>query len=80
MDAASIFLARKLIETIEEKQREMLRPLVRGQALDFPDYKKRAGYLEALSDVMGWIEQINTEEEDERVDLASTSPYSDAAR
>lgn len=64
MDAASIFLARKLIEIIEQKQQEMLRPLIRGQAVDYADYRKRAGYLEALGDVMGWIEQINAEEDE----------------
>jgi hypothetical protein len=63
MDATSIFLARKLTEIIEEKQQAMLRPLIAGQATDFPDYKKRAGYLEALGHVIEWIEQINAEED-----------------
>jgi hypothetical protein len=50
---------------IEAKQTEMLRPLIRGQAQDFPDYKKRAGYLEALGDVIEWIGEINAEEDNE---------------
>jgi hypothetical protein len=65
MDATSVFLAKKLSEMIMEKQTEMLRPLIRGQAADFPDYKKRAGYLEALGDVMDWIEKISAEEDKE---------------
>lgn len=64
MDATSIFLARQLTEMIEEKQREMLRPLINGQAADFSDYQKRAGYLKALGDVIEWIGAINAEEDD----------------
>ena len=63
MDATSIFLGKKLIEVIEAKQKEMLRPLIQGAAVDFPDYKKRAGYLEALGDVIKWIDEINAEED-----------------
>ena len=62
MDATSIFVARKLSEMIEDKQREMLRPLINGQAADFPDYQKRAGYLRALEDVKTWIGEISAEE------------------
>jgi hypothetical protein len=65
MDATSVFLAKKLTEMIMEKQTEMLRPLIQGQASDFPDYKKRAGYLQALGDVMDWIEDISAEEDKE---------------
>jgi hypothetical protein len=65
MDAMSIFVAKRLTEMIEQKQAEMLRPLIRGAAADFPDYKKRAGYLEALGDVIEWIDQINTEEDNQ---------------
>lgn len=64
MDATSVFLSRKLGEMIEEKQREMLRPLINGQATDYPDYQKRAGYLRALDDVMSWIDDISAEEDD----------------
>lgn len=64
MDATSIFLGRKLGERIEAKQREMLRPLINGQAADFPDYQKRAGYLKALSDVAEWIQEIDAEEDE----------------
>lgn len=65
MDATSIFVARKLGEMIEAKQREMLRPLINGQATDYPDYQKRAGYLRALEDVKSWIDEISAEEDDQ---------------
>jgi hypothetical protein len=65
MDATSIFVAKKLVQMIEEKQREMLRPLIQGAATDFPDYQKRAGYLKALGDVIDWIGEINAEEDDQ---------------
>jgi hypothetical protein len=65
MDASSIFVARKLIERIEDKQREMLRPLIQGAATDFPDYQKRAGYLKALGEVIEWIGEIDAEEDDQ---------------
>jgi hypothetical protein len=65
MDATSIFVARKLVELIEAKQKEMLRPLIQGAATDYPDYKKRAGYLAALEDVIKWIGEINAEEDDQ---------------
>jgi hypothetical protein len=64
MDATSVFLANKLIERIEAKQKEMLRPLINGAATDFPDYKKRAGYLEALGHVIDWIGEISAEEDE----------------
>jgi hypothetical protein len=65
MDATSIFIARRLTEMIEDKRRENLRPLIRGQAADYPDYKKRAGYLEALEDVEQWIGDISAEEDEQ---------------
>lgn len=65
MDATSIFLARRLTEIIEEKQKALLRPLIQGAATDFPDYKKRAGYLEALGHVLEWIDQIDAEEDNQ---------------
>jgi hypothetical protein len=65
MDAMSIFVARKLHELIEAKEREMLRPLIQGSATDYPDYQKRAGYLRALGDVRTWIDEINAEEDDQ---------------
>lgn len=64
MDASSIFVAKKLTEMIEQKQTEMLRPLIRGLAADYSDYKKRAGYLEALGDVLRWMQEINAEDDD----------------
>jgi hypothetical protein len=74
MDAYSIFIAKKLTERIEAKQAEMLRPLINGAATDFPDYKKRAGYLEALGHVIEWIGEINAEEDnDGRGPLARAS-------
>lgn len=65
MDAMSVFVARKLVEMIDAKQTEMLRPLIQGQAADFPDYQKRAGYLRALGDVRLWIDEINAEEDEQ---------------
>jgi hypothetical protein len=65
MDATSVFVAKKLTELIEAKQTEMLRPLINGQAADFPDYQKRAGYLRALGDVINWIGEISAEEDDQ---------------
>jgi hypothetical protein len=73
MDAMSIFVAKKLTERIEAKQKEMLRPLINGAAADFPDYKKRAGYLEALGHVLEWIEQIDNEDEQGRGPIARAS-------
>jgi len=65
MDAYSNFLARKLTERIQEQQRSRLRVLIQGVAQDFPDYKFRAGYLQALTDVENWIGEINAEEDDQ---------------
>jgi hypothetical protein len=65
MDAMSIFVAKKLTEMIEDKQREMLRPMIQGAAADFSDYKFRAGYLSALGHVLKWIEEIDNQEDDE---------------
>jgi hypothetical protein len=67
MDAASVYLGRKLMEMIREKQAEMTKPLVSGQALDFPDYKQRAGYLKGLAEVVAWIEAINFEDEERHI-------------
>jgi len=63
MDAYSSFLARKLSEMIKEKREEYLRPLLQGRAADYPDYKARAAYLQALADVEEWLDQINAEED-----------------
>jgi hypothetical protein len=65
MDATSIFLAKKLVERIEEKQKAQLRPMIQGAAADFPDYKFRAGYLQALGHVIDWIGEINAEEDEQ---------------
>lgn len=61
----SLFIGRELKRRIDEKQAEMMRPLIHGQALDFADYKKRSGYLHALEDVQTWIEEITAEEDDQ---------------
>jgi hypothetical protein len=66
LDAASLYFGRRLLEIVREKQLEMQKPLLSGQALDFPDYKARAGYLRALSDVVSWMETISLEEETTR--------------
>jgi hypothetical protein len=63
MDAASLFFGRRLLELIQDKQGEMQKPLLLGQALDFPDYKQRAGYLRGLADVVKWMEDITMEDE-----------------
>jgi hypothetical protein len=65
MDATSIFVAKRLTQMIEEKQQAMLRPMIQGAAADFPDYKFRAGYLQALGHVIEWIGEINAEEDDQ---------------
>ena len=64
MDAASLYFGRKLLDRVRAKQGEMNKPLLLGQALDFPDYKARAGYLKALSDVVKWMEEIGLEDEE----------------
>jgi hypothetical protein len=64
MDASSLFLGRKLAERIANKEAEYMRPLISGQAIDYADYKQRAGYLKALGDVQQWIAEINAEEDD----------------
>jgi hypothetical protein len=63
VDAASVYLGRKLLELIDEKQAEMSRALLMGKALDFPDYKERAGYLRGLYDVGQWMAAISTQDE-----------------
>lgn len=63
MDAASIYWGRRLMELIAEKQAEMTKPLLNGQATDFPDYMKRAGYLKGLVDVLDMMKQIKLEDE-----------------
>lgn len=65
MDAMSIFVAKRLTEMIEDKQREMLRPMIQGAAADFSDYKFRAGYLSALGHVLEWMGQIDNEEDEQ---------------
>jgi hypothetical protein len=76
MDAMSNFLGRKLLEEIEVRRAEFLRPLLSGQATDYPDYKHRTGYLKALADVEAIIKRIRVDE-DRRLSGAVSS---DAAR
>ena len=52
MDAGSLYFGRLLLERIHEKQAAMSAALLQGVALDYPDYKGRAGYLRALADVI----------------------------
>jgi hypothetical protein len=42
------YLAGKLIEEIAKLREEYLRPLINGQATDYPDYKARTGYLKEI--------------------------------
>lgn len=46
------------MEMIEAKQAEMQKPLLQGQAIDYPDYRARAGYLRGLADVVSWMMEI----------------------
>ena len=64
MDAASLYFGRKLMERIRAKQAEMSKPLLLGLALDYPDYKARAGYLKGLAEVVTWMEAIGMEDEE----------------
>jgi hypothetical protein len=63
MDMVSGLLARKLMEEIGHLREEYLRPLVNGQASDYPDYKSRTGYLKALHDFEQMIKRISNEED-----------------
>jgi hypothetical protein len=63
MDGPSTILGRKLMEEIAHLREEYLRPLVNGQASDYPDYKSRTGYLKALHDFEQMIVRISGEEE-----------------
>ena len=67
MDAASLYFGRRLMEMIEDKQAEMQKPLLQGQAIDYPDYRARAGYLRGLADVVSWMTQITLEDEDKGI-------------
>ena len=51
MDAASVYFARRLQDDIADRQAEMMKRLMQGVAVDFADYKERAGYLKGLTDV-----------------------------
>jgi hypothetical protein len=53
------------MDMIREKQGEMTKPLLLGQAVDYPDYRHRAGYLKGLSDVVAWMEKITLEDEEQ---------------
>jgi hypothetical protein len=64
LDAASLYFGGKLLEIIRAKQAEMSKPLLLGQALDYPDYKARAGYLKGLADVVGWMKSIDMEDKE----------------
>ena len=48
---------------IREKQAAMTKPLLMGQAVDYPDYMKRAGELKAYAQVIDWMELISMEDE-----------------
>lgn len=63
MDAASLYFGRRLLEKIREKQAEMTKPLLMGQATDYPDYMKRAGELKAYAQVEKFMDEITMEDE-----------------
>jgi hypothetical protein len=63
LDAASLYFGRRLMDMIREKQTALTKPLLQGQAIDFPDYKQRAGELRAYDQVVRWMEDITMEDE-----------------
>jgi hypothetical protein len=63
VDAASIYFERRLLDKIREKQAEMTKPLLMGQAIDYPDYMKRAGELIAYAVVEKFMKEITMEDE-----------------
>ena len=63
MDAASLYFGRRLMDMIQEKQAEMTKPLLMGQAVDYPDYMKRAGELKGYANVITMMTQITMEDE-----------------
>lgn len=63
MDAMSNFLGRKLTEAIRARREEFMRPLLSGQASDYPDYKARTGYLKALADIEQMIVAVSADED-----------------
>jgi hypothetical protein len=63
LDAASVYFGHRLLDLIHEKQAEMMKKLMQGVAVDFADYKDRAGYLRALADVVTMMEQITMADE-----------------
>lgn len=66
MDAASVFLGRELVKRIQDRREEYLRPLIAGQAADYPEYRARASYLRALDEVEQWIADVRLDEEERR--------------
>jgi hypothetical protein len=63
MDPVSAMLGRRLVEEIGKLREEYLRPLVNGQASDYPDYKSRTGYLKALHDFEQMIVRVSAEDD-----------------
>jgi hypothetical protein len=63
VDAASLYFGRRLMDMIREKQAEMTKGILQGIATDYADYRARADYLRALSDVVRWMEAITLEDE-----------------
>ena len=51
------------MDMIHTKQAEMMKRLMQGVALDFADYKERAGYLKGLADVLDMMNHIKAEDE-----------------
>ena len=51
------------MEVIREKQAEMTKRLLTGQAADYADYRARAAYLKALAEVVGWMDEITMEDD-----------------
>jgi hypothetical protein len=55
------------MEMIREKQAEMTKALLQGVAVDYADYRDRAGYLRGLSNVVSWMEKITLEDENQEI-------------
>jgi len=54
IDPFAVELYRFLIETIDSRAAS----LIGGGATDYASYKQQTGYIEALTDIMGHIEQM----------------------
>jgi len=61
MHPADLRLMRLLSKRIREEMEDRTASIVNGALPDFATYRSRCGYLQALSDVMQWCEEIERE-------------------